>query len=97
MVPEITNVTFQILEAPSPLGDAVRIVIESVAPLTRAIATRVRVGTQEGRIGPFRLSDGALNVYLQQVPTVGDVVFVGWADGNDLEATSFTYQPAANV
>jgi|SRR5689334_14850097 len=97
MVPAITNVTFQILEAPSPLGDAVRMVIESVRPITRAIQTRVRVGSQEGRIGPFRLSDGALNVYLQQIPAAGDVVYVGWADGNDLEATSFTYQPAANV
>ena len=87
----ITNVTFQLLDPPSLFGERVRLIVESDPPLSRAVPARVRVGNQEGRVGAFRLSDGALNVYLANVPDVGDVVYVGWV-GEGTEATSFTYQ-----
>jgi hypothetical protein len=97
MTPKITNVSFKLLSTPSLLDERVYMVVESESPLSRAVSARVRVGEQEGRLGMFRLTDGALTVYLKDEPAEGDVVRVGWHDGGELEDTTFTYQRQPNV
>src|SRR5687768_1667252 len=97
MTPTITGVAFQLLDPPSLRGEVVRLVVASEQPFSGAIAARVRVGDQEGRLGTFNLEDGSLNVYLSSEPAEGDVVRVGWHDGQPLEDTSFTYQRPPNA
>ena len=93
MVPAITKVTFELLEAPSLLGEQVCMIIESEKPLCRALPPVFRVGDQPMRVGAFRRTDGALFGYLKDVPAPGDVVSAGWLGDEELEETSFSYQP----
>lgn len=89
--PDVRSVTFQILESPTVRGEQVRMNIAGEGPFARAIPMRVRVGTQQARVGAFHIVDGSIVAFLMNEPDEGDVVFIGWADDEELPATPFTY------
>lgn len=90
--PDVSSVSFQVLDTPSFFGEQVRMIIQGEGPFSRAIPLQVRVGDQEARVGSVSLIDGSLDTFLMNEPAQGDVVFVGWADDDELPATAFTYE-----
>ena len=90
--PVVNSVKFVVLSTPSARGEQVRMNLQGEGPFTRAIPLRVRVGDQMARVGAFSLIDGSLDTFLMTEPAQGEVVFVGWADDEELTATEFVYE-----
>ena len=87
---DIQEIVFKVLDRPSALGERVHIAIRGEGPFARALPFRLRVGSQEARIGAVNLIDASLDAFLVEEPAEGDPVEVGFW-GRELVVTTFVY------